>query len=266
MPGKMAIEDYAEQPMAEAERLMHDLYAAAQHRALAGPDSERAELPPPEQTIPRAWTASGTSLWTWRTSLANGKRDLPRPASGSLDRFRVRSEVMTWYRDLDPCPYFGPDHVHSLRAVGWLGAGKDFPTGPTRHDLVKKLRLQRKSQCNPWYGAFLGMHTCELCDDRSVGSWANLYIPGDGVVYVAPEGIIHYIEAHDYLPPLEFRNAVERCPPGDCVDYYEALAQAAPYLGTGQALLHQLRQRVEWLRESLAPYGREVPRQWFEEG
>ena len=36
----------------------------------------------------------------------------------------------------------------------------------------------------------------------------NLFIPGKDQVYVAPSMITHYIDSHDYQPPLEFQEAV----------------------------------------------------------
>jgi hypothetical protein len=40
---------------------------------------------------------------------------------------------------------------------------------------------------------------------------------------VAPGGILHYVEAHNYLPPEEFRRAVLECPPMTSRAYLAAL-------------------------------------------
>src|SRR3712207_9113012 len=39
---------------------------------------------------------------------------------------------------------------------------------------------------------------------------ANLFVPTEGFVYVAPAMILHYIRDHRYAPPEQFRTAVDR--------------------------------------------------------
>ena len=36
---------------------------------------------------------------------------------------------MSWFDDLGPCDYFGPEHATGLKAVGWLEEGREFPQG-----------------------------------------------------------------------------------------------------------------------------------------
>jgi hypothetical protein len=36
----------------------------------------------------------------------------------------------------------------------------------------------------------------------------NLFVPGSHQVYVAPSMIAHYIDSHEYQPPLEFQEAL----------------------------------------------------------
>jgi hypothetical protein len=55
----------------------------------------------------------------------------------------------------------------------------------------------------------------------------NLFIPGDGLLYVAPSTIIHYIDSHDYLPPIEFIDAVLRCPRMRSMEYLKAIRKNA---------------------------------------
>lgn len=52
---------------------------------------------------------------------------------------------------------------------------------------------------------------------------ASLFIPGDGVIYVAPVSLSHYIDAHGYRPPERFEQAVERCPAMRSSAYFQAL-------------------------------------------
>ena len=40
----------------------------------------------------------------------------------------------------------------------------------------------------------------------------NLFVPGEGLIYVAPSMVAHYIDAHAYEPPAVFWEAVMKCP------------------------------------------------------
>ena len=55
----------------------------------------------------------------------------------------------------------------------------------------------------------------------------NVFVPGAGVVYAAPELILHYIDEHQYQPPLDFCDALLRCPPMGTVTYLDALLSNA---------------------------------------
>ncbi|MBA4105156.1 MAG: hypothetical protein C0485_05310 [Pirellula sp.] len=70
----------------------------------------------------------------------------------------------------------------------------------------------------------MGVHECEICQfhGEAVGS-ANLYIPFDGNIYVCPELITHYINAHLYSPPSIFCDAVLACPPMNSMGYKRLL-------------------------------------------
>jgi hypothetical protein len=66
-----------------------------------------------------------------------------------------------------------------------------------------------------------GPHTSEFCKEfRASG---NLGIPADGVLFVAPEMVAHYVEKHEYLPPPEFIQAVLMTPAPGTVEYAEAV-------------------------------------------
>lgn len=72
---------------------------------------------------------------------------------------------------------------------------------------------------------FVGFHECELCQfDRPVGS-SNLFIPGDGVIYVMPELAVHYMAAHHYQPPAEFQEALMQYPAMGTMDYRRAFLE-----------------------------------------
>jgi hypothetical protein len=153
---------------------------------------------------------------------------------------------MTWFADLSSCNYFCSDDSHFL-AVGWLTRDKPFPTGEVSEEVFEKLC---QLLVNPWNPAYpMGLHLCELC--RFTGgtgtgqfkgfsvsgtSAASLFVPDDGVIYVSPSSIAHYIDAHAYQSPDEFCQAVLRCPSMRSVEYFKALlANGARELVKGAA-------------------------------
>jgi hypothetical protein len=69
-----------------------------------------------------------------------------------------------------------------------------------------------------------GSHTCDLCMyEGEAKSASNLFIPGDGFLFVCPELIVHYMNAHAYAPPQKFCQAVLACPPMRSVEYLKAV-------------------------------------------
>lgn len=140
---------------------------------------------------------------------------------------------MTTYQDLDLCPYFG---VSGLVAVGWLGPSSELPTGPVSDAFLANLF---ELLADPWSPPFqaLGGHSCELCHPgaQTATQWgrfrlssfsvANLFVPFDGTIYVAPEGIGHYILCHRYQPPEVFVRAVLACPPARSMGFRKLLLE-----------------------------------------
>ncbi|HYX33396.1 MAG TPA: hypothetical protein VE954_09805 [Oligoflexus sp.] len=119
--------------------------------------------------------------------------------------------------------------------VGWLERGHEFPIGDTGDEVFVALM---KLAVNPWEAAVAaGLHQCSLCrytggptlvqyKQLSVGiGCANLYIPTDELVYMAPSTIVHYIDAHGYAPPMEFQSAVLACPPMRSMAYLKLISK-----------------------------------------
>lgn len=149
---------------------------------------------------------------------------------------------MSWFNDLAPCDYFGPEHAAGLKAVGWLEEGREFRSGKADPRFVHKLVLllgepsPLDRQTDP--------HYCSLCAFsrgpsefrlwQSPGMPAvplgnrNLCVPGAGCLYVAPSLILHYVDAHQYAPPEEFVKAVLECPPTRSQEYLKAVQSNAP--------------------------------------
>ena len=139
---------------------------------------------------------------------------------------------MTFFADLEP--YGDPQ----LLAVGWLEAGHDYQSGVVSETLFSKLV---QLFADPWQPvATAGFHQCSLCQFASgprtltfqgqtvsLGA-ANLFVPGDGVIYVAPSVMLHYIDAHSYAPPQDFQAAAMACPGSRGMAYMMALRANGP--------------------------------------
>lgn len=129
---------------------------------------------------------------------------------------------MAWYRDNSVCDYLPFKDCLPLRAIGWLERGREFPTGsvpPEVYDRLAEL-LQDPMQL----AICCGFHACDLCQyEAEAHGTKNLLVPGRGCVYVCPELILHYMNAHGYAPPDEFCTAVVNCPPIRSMRYKMAL-------------------------------------------
>lgn len=135
---------------------------------------------------------------------------------------------MPHYSDLSPCDYFGPG-VGALTAIGWLAPDKEYSRGSSTPEFFRALV---QLLVDPWQPVVTaGMQRCSFCrftggpaklqyDGATVllGA-ANLFIPTEVSVFVAPSMIAHYIDSHGYSPPDEFKKAVLACPPMRSVAY-----------------------------------------------
>ena len=128
---------------------------------------------------------------------------------------------MTFYRDLAPCDYFGEDCASHLRAVGWLSRWHFYRLGRVPKPVRERLRELLTDCWEPV--SFRGVHDCELCWMSRYISHRNLFVPGDNMVYVSPEGLLHYIEAHHYRPPTAYLRALLNCPGMGSDAYLHAL-------------------------------------------
>ena len=96
-----------------------------------------------------------------------------------------------------------------------------FPIGDTDRDTFERLRELLKDPWEPCVS--VGWHECELCQFEGERGVSNLFVPGNGVIYVAPALITHYINSHKYLPPSEFIDAIMRCPDIRSMNYKKAI-------------------------------------------
>jgi hypothetical protein len=132
-----------------------------------------------------------------------------------------KGKGMSHFDDLAPCTYFDSLPTGPLLAVGWLEPEESYSRGDPGEEFYKRLKELIDGAWQPSH--FRGWHSCRLCRYDGFHSYKNLFIPGSRVTYVAPEGIVHYVAAHDYCPPDEFREAVKNCPEMGTLPYFEAL-------------------------------------------
>lgn len=134
--------------------------------------------------------------------------------------------------------YKSEEDAVAIRAIGWLGTF-DAATARPPVDVPFFSKLI-ELLADPWAPrAAAGRHRCAMCRFTggpsgvefegtrvSVGSGV-LVVPGDGAVYyITPTLVAHYVDAHDYNPPAEFRDAVMNCPPMRSIAYLRAVARA----------------------------------------
>ncbi len=126
---------------------------------------------------------------------------------------------MSTFADLSRYTYTAAEPGVDMRNIGWLGEASTFPTGkadPRVRDTLLRFAAERRNWMRGW-------HNCELCtvespievpsrwDARGLQYLGNgeLHVPtASKVTYVAPTLLIHYMDAHEYLPPREFLDAV----------------------------------------------------------
>lgn len=117
---------------------------------------------------------------------------------------------MASFEDLAPFTLVSGER---LLAVGWLDPKRPFPTAPPDAELVQALRNRLAGWQPP--GAPRGRHRCPFCPagEPAASGSRLLLVPGDGVAFVAPELISHYVRKHHYAPPAAFVDAVRAPPP-----------------------------------------------------
>ena len=146
---------------------------------------------------------------------------------------------MTYFADLTRYAYGGTTDSDDLN-VGWLAAGRPFPTSPPTRVLVAAL-LQC---CRQPVRLYRGFHQCEFCDHGlemptisferrriHLGNGEIRVVGHDHCWYAAPTLVAHYVATHHYAPPAVFCEAVveaaRRLPTIDATSF-SALADMSP--------------------------------------
>lgn len=122
--------------------------------------------------------------------------------------------------------------ARQTRAIGWLDV-PEHSRGRMSAEVFGVLMAHCADAWQPWRSA--GRYSCKHCVHSggpgvvTVGDHAvrmdgrNLFIPTQELLYVAPIMIVHYIDAHAYLPPEPFVEALLACPPMRSVAYLKML-------------------------------------------
>jgi len=163
--------------------------------------------------------------------------------------------------DLAPCRYFFKDDVTATKliAVGWLEGSHPYPQGAIGDELFE--RLVEVMALSFWIAPVqsLGGHRCSLCPDgereqekfsfrgRRFGMGAaNLFLPGEAALFVAPSLVIHYVRDHFYRPPEAFCQALRSCPTVGSEEYNVRWDAACPPRWRGYVYKAVERSREMW--------------------
>src|ERR1700741_5638191 len=128
---------------------------------------------------------------------------------------------MAFYPDLTPYEYGRAEPQLNILNVGWLSNEHSFPRATPDSRLVDAVRRLVAHPLN----LVRGFHVCEFCPlpfrkpsaggipmpDPIPGTTGNgeiRVLGADGVTFVAPVLILHYIAEHQYSPPQQFVDAV----------------------------------------------------------
>jgi hypothetical protein len=130
---------------------------------------------------------------------------------------------MTWFPDMGPAAMI--DEGDHIRAVGWLSATHHFDEGDVSDEFLTRLKEFAKRSCESTealgWGIFMGPHCCYICGRFMAAG--NFGVPSGRLLFVAPEMIAHYVEAHHYCPPEAFIEAVKNSPLPGSDEYHSAV-------------------------------------------
>lgn len=176
-----------------------------------------------------AWSESSRENWWSLIAISLGlavlrAAVLARAAMGMY-------KVTVFYPDLGTATQIveGP----YVRAVGWLDAGHSFSCGQldgrVRDRITMFSRAWSASVSALGWPVAAGPHLCDFC--RSFRASGTFGVPDSEILYVCPEMIAHYVEAHSYLPPAGFVAAILRSPLPGSAEYDPAVSAFRRVLG-----------------------------------
>ena len=105
-----------------------------------------------------------------------------------------------------------------VKNVGWLDFESEFTLGEMPKPVFHKLKTLAcgNGVFQPLVEPIREALTCQICGGIELFDSAGkvlpnveLWIPAHENIYAAPIMILHFIEAHNYLPPAEFIAAID---------------------------------------------------------
>ena len=135
---------------------------------------------------------------------------------------------MAFTQDLDTKVYTYPEDARH-RAVGWLSIAQPFNEAEPEPEFLSRLKecvsfdtmQYRYDPLTCAAHSFFGLHICELCN--SIRGSGSLFLPGEKVIYIAPQMVYHYVKDHHYVPPDDFVAAVVNAPPVSSIAYRDKI-------------------------------------------
>lgn len=137
-----------------------------------------------------------------------------------MPRTIALKKMSNWYPFFsDLSAYCAPGRVshpiEAIRNIGWISNSTNF-TKSIKHpaEFLQKLKSLVQDR-DLLVNKIRGYAPCELCGysryEDSTGlvlGNAELLLKGSAFLFCSPTLIIHYVEAHHYLPPSEFIDCV----------------------------------------------------------
>jgi hypothetical protein len=132
------------------------------------------------------------------------------------------------FPDLTPYSYYVEASDEPAVNIGWLDSAHDFAKGIPPYGFVDRLRTLSRTrikrmrgfqiccfcsdlrpflELREWSDQDKAFYNCCFEDGRFSSTEIRVVGPG-GRIYASPVMLLHYIEAHGYLPPQEFIDAV----------------------------------------------------------
>ncbi len=110
--------------------------------------------------------------------------------------------------------YEDPEDGHVYRSIGWLGSR--VPTvGSMDPRVLERLRILKITNSVDDFS--LGVHCCEVCGKHT--DHGQFFAQGDGVRYLMPSMVDHYVSAHRYRLPDAVVSAVVEAVLPDRLDH-----------------------------------------------
>jgi hypothetical protein len=136
---------------------------------------------------------------------------------------------VTYFPDYSPYAYGHGSHPGVVH-VGCLDNVHSYSKGAVDARLIEKMKFLVSKPVE----LYRGIHICELCAEppdlvktnlpnpvvidpncararwvAQRSSNGEIRVSREGIIFAGPVLIVHYIEAHNYLPPTEFLKTVE---------------------------------------------------------